>query len=186
MAGTVTYGAPAHRSGWTITEGIVLLIVGIIALGAPVAAAAATSLILPIVLLAEGVILIISAFGDRTFGRGVWHVLLGIVGLLAAFALFAQPIIAVASLPVILGLYLLVKGFVQVAIAATAGAEVTGRGWLWFSAAINILLAVLLFAQPFGASLLLTGLYIGISILMLGILLLALPKATPSEPMQAT
>jgi uncharacterized membrane protein HdeD (DUF308 family) len=177
---TATYPT-THRSGWTITEGILLIVVGILALAAPLVTAELTALLLPFVLLVEGIVLIVSAFGGRTFGSAVWHILLGAVALVAAVAVFAQPAIAIVSLPLIVGAYLVFKGLVQVGIAVSG--MTSGRGWMWASAVLNIVLGLLLFTQTFGASLVLTGIYIGASILVLGILLLVAPGTTSEDTM---
>lgn len=170
---TVTTSAPAHRrSGWIIAEGIVLIILGIIALAAPVMTTAAVGLTLPVLLLVEGIVLIVSAFGERTFGSAAWHVVLGLIALAGSAALFVRPYLAIASVPVILGLYLLLKGISQFAIGvSTTG----GKAAIFASAVINVLLGILVFSQPAGASLVLTGIYIGVSIFMLGLLLLVAP-----------
>lgn len=148
------------------------MIVGFIALGAPLATAAFTSSILPLVLLVEGIVLIVAAFG-RTLGSAVWHIVLGAVALAAAAAVFAQPVIAVVSLPVILATYLILKGITQIAMGANIS---EGKGWFYTAGIVSILLGIMIVAQPFGGAILLTGIYIGLSMLMLGFLLLMAPK----------
>jgi len=178
MATATAYGT-VQRSGWTITEGVILVIAGIFAIGAHLMTSAFTSFLLPVILLFEGVVLIVSAFRGRSLGSTLGHIALGIISLLAAAALFAEPIYAIASLPIILGIYLMVKGIAQLAVGASTEAE--GKGWIYTSGILNIVLAIIIWAQPFGASVALTGFYIGISIFMLGVVLLMAPKAADDE-----
>lgn len=170
MATSSTYGT-VHRSGWTITEGIILVVVGFIALAAPLVTAAFTSLLLPVLLLVEGLMLVLSAFG-RSFGSAIWHIILGIIALAAAAAIFAEPVLAVASLPIILGAYLMLKGIAEMAMG---GMVPERKGWFYAAGVLSIILGVLVWMQPLGEAVALTGFFIGLSILMLGFLLLMAP-----------
>lgn len=175
---TFTAPAPMHRTGWTITEGIVLVVIGLAAVLSPLVAAELAAAALPWVLLIEGIVLLVSAFQGRTFGSAIWFILLGVLALIAAAAVFSQPFVALFSLPVILGTYLIVKGILQFATGASA---TTGKGWIYTAAVLNIVFALLVFAAPFGTSLVITGLYVGLSILFLGVMLLALPGTSGGE-----
>lgn len=169
--GGATYGrATAGRGGWSIAEGVLLIIVGLIAIGAPFITTAIAGIILPIVLLIKGIALIISSARDRTFGGIVLGVLLGLAAIAAAVWLFFQPAIGILAVPYILATYFLIAGILQI-IAAFA---YRGRGWGWvlFSGLVNLVLAGLIFFGPFGRSLLIAGIYLGVSVLFTGIALL--------------
>lgn len=164
----------SHGSnGWTIAEGVLLIVIGIVAIAAPLVTVEITAFILPLVLFVKGITEIVSAFRGRTIGREVWSLLLGAVSIIAAIVLFAIPVIALAALPVILIAYLLVDGVVRL-VAAIDSRGVAGWGWVLFSGIVSIALGLLLWGVPFGQTLLLTGLYLGLSVLIAGLMLLAI------------
>lgn len=174
---TVTARAPAHRTGWTITEGIVLVLIGIAAIVSPLITAEIAAALLPWLLLFEGILLFVAAFSPSATASRGWTIALAILSLIAAIAVFSQPFITLLSLPLMLGLYLLVKGIMQFVMGWQGS---VGKAWFYTSAALNIVLAIFLLASPLGASIALTGFYIGASILLMGMLLLMLPGVAQS------
>lgn len=169
-----------HRDGWAIAGGIVLVIVGIIAIASPLATTAVVSLILPFVLLVKGIAELVSIARARTGGAMVWRLIAGIVSLLAAFFLFAQPYFTVAALVVIVIAYLLIDGLVRLVVAFSS--DVPARGWLGVSGAIALFLGFLLWAQPFTTTLVLVGIFIGIDILFAGVALIAAGMSAEEAP----
>lgn len=175
---TVATGMPAHRSGWTITEGVALIIIGLAAVASPFFTAEITAVVLPWIVLIEGILLLVTAFSDTVVGSKGWTIAFGIIAIVASLALFARPLMAFLTLPLIVGSFLTAMGIAQFVL----GMRMTeGKGWIYASAILNVAFGLLVWAAPFGSSMVLIGIYIGASILFFGVLLLMLPAA-PASP----
>jgi len=176
MESTDTGGT--RTNGWAIAEGILLVILGFVAIATPLVTSSLFALLLPLVLIIAGIVQLVTAFRGPTVGRVIWHVILGIVAIVAGIAVFAQPQIAIVSLPVLIIAWLIVDGFVRLGAAIAAPSGTQGRGWMTASGIIALLLAALLWAAPLGQTLVLIGLFIGIDILFAGITLLTVGWAS--------
>lgn len=158
-------------NGWAIAGGIVLLLAGFASILAPVVAAGAVALLLPIVLLIKGVAELVSVFRAHTAGAVIWRILVGIISIVAGLALLARPFLAFLTLETILIAYLLVEGVVRLVAAFVA--ERGSRAVLALSGIVSLLLGALLWAQPFNVTILLIGIFIGIDLVTAGAALIA-------------
>lgn len=158
---------------WAIVEGILLVLIGLVAIGAPLVTAAATAMLLPVLLIIAGIVQLVTAFRGRSGGTALWHILLGIVAIVAGVAIFAQPSIAIATLPLLVVGWLVVDGIIRLIAAASAPRGWPGRTWMAITGVVGLILAAMLWLAPFGQTLLIIGMFIGIDILFAGIALLA-------------
>ena len=165
------YEQGSKADTWAIVAGVILIVVGMLAIGAPLATAAVTSAILPIALFVKGVAELSSMGRARSTGSSVWRLIVGIVSILAGFLLLFRPALALVSLTVILIAYLLVDGIVR--LAAALSSNVDGRWWVALAGAVSLALGILLWVQPFSTTLIIIGIYIGIDVLFAGVALVA-------------
>lgn len=175
-----TYAESRSTGAWAIAGGIILIVTGIAAILAPFAAASVMALLLPIILLIKGIAELVSAFRARTAGSVVWRIVVGIVSLLAAAALFARPALAGVTLATILIAFLIVDGIVR--IAAGLSSRVDGRWMVVLAGVVSIVLGALLWVSPFQETMILIGIYIGIDLLFAGMALIAAGTAERHRP----
>ncbi|WP_116450390.1 HdeD family acid-resistance protein [Blastococcus litoris] len=149
--------------------GVAALVVGIVLLFDPVAAARTLALLLGLSL-AIGGLLEIAVAWNAGKGRGVSLVLGGILVLGGVLAV-VWPGVTLLALAWITGLTLVVHGALRVGLALAARHEIPSWGWLVLAGAVNVLLGVLAIAWP-EATVLVLSLILGAQIAAFGLLLL--------------
>lgn len=160
--------------GWLLAYGIIVVIIGFIALANPLATGLATGLLLAIGLLAYGVLAVISAVSALS-ERGRWiELLLGLLAILAGIAIFLAPYLGALSLIWAIGFWLLVSGAFQL---ATALRFRTDRWWRLFLGLLDLALGIILMCAPPGPALAYLALLMGISLLFRGAFLIMLALA---------
>ncbi len=78
--------------------GIVVLILGLLAIACPLAAGAAVSTMVAILLVAAGVVRMLWAFKAGSFGKGALALLLGGLTFGVGVVMLARPLVVLASL----------------------------------------------------------------------------------------
>jgi len=129
-----------------VTAGVVLLIMGVLALVSPLVAGLSVTIMVGILLLVGGVGECFLAFKAGAFGKGLLIIVVGLLMALAGLYMVTQPAAGMLSLTMMLVIYLVVTGVVELIIAFQARPE-EGRGWLLFSAIITLLLGIMLWRQ---------------------------------------
>ncbi len=171
-------------SGWSIALGILMIIVGIIAMLAPWESGLVITLIVGWCAIFNGVAQII--FGFRTHGG--WHILLevvlGIIYIIAGVYLLMHPRAGLLALTLLLASFLLVYGIFALVLAFQMKPR-QGWGWVLFDGIITLLLGVLIwFHWPWNSAWV-VGTLFGISIFISGITRLMLSLAVRRISTQA-
>jgi uncharacterized membrane protein HdeD (DUF308 family) len=169
----------AHRIGFRNT-GIVLIVLGGLAVLLPLAAALAINLLLGILLLASGVAMGVQAFRSMGPARFWWHFGLAVLYALMGLLLLLDPLQGVVTLTLLLAALLLFEGIVKIALALPMrGID----GWLWllFSGVITALLGGLILSGLPGSAAWALGLIFGINLLITGVSLVSLAAAAGQD-----
>lgn len=166
--------------GWLLALGVVFIILGIIALGAPYALALAVDLMLGWILIICGIVSIVSAFLSRNWGKFILILLSGIVFVIAGILLLANPLEGVLTLAILLAAFLLVEGIFKIMYAFQMKSA-QNWGWVLLSGIISLILAILIWAQ-WPASIVIIGLLVGFYVLFSGISMVMLAIAARSAP----
>lgn len=163
-----------------MTLGIILVILGIIALGSLVSTAVITLAILGWIIFIFGIVQLAQIASSQSSGETLLHLLAGVfgivIGLLIVFnpgatAFFFTTILAIFF--IVIGIYRLIYGF------SYQGA---GKGWVIASGAISFLLGIILIAAGPTASLTLFGLFVGIELILYGASWIAIASAVKNPP----
>ena len=163
---------PTRHSGLRIAVGLLglaALVIGIVLLFNPVAAARSLALLLGLSFIVGG-LLEIAVGWDAEKRRGASFALgavLVIAGVLAA----VWPGVTLFTLALITGLSLILHGAGRVGLALMARHEIPGWGWLVLAGAVNIVIGVIAIAWP-QATILVLSLILGAQIAVFGLLLL--------------
>lgn len=160
---------------WFKIYGVVLIILGIASILLPVVASLATAIMVGWLLVAGGIFGLISDFQAGTKAPGFWwNLITAALYLLAGIVLLVNPVAAVLTLTIVLAAYLLATGLAKV-VMAFHYKNVIPKAWLWvlFSALVDIVLSVIIFAGLPGTALWVIGLMVGINLLFTGVALLA-------------
>src|SRR5262250_3751253 len=91
-----------HASTWSIIWGVLLIIFGVLAIGAPFLAAVAVSVLIAWLIILAGVVHLILAFRVHRAGSMIWKLLVGLAYFFFGVYLLIHPALAVASLTLVL------------------------------------------------------------------------------------
>lgn len=154
--------------------GIAMIILGVVAIIVPLAAAVAVNYLVGIVLLLDGVIQVVHAFTRReTAGRVVLGLVVAALYVIAGLILLAHPLLAVAAFTLFLAAFFIVVGVFKV-ISAFEMYGMTGWGWALVGGILSFILGVLIFAHWPSSAVWAIGLLVGIDLLFTGWSMIAL------------
>jgi uncharacterized membrane protein HdeD (DUF308 family) len=167
MAETVL-GGIKRASGWSIVLGVLIVLVGIIALMAPLATGVVAVYILAWSVIFAGVAQIAYAFQAHSGGRIALEVILGLVYIAAGIYILRNPLASLLTLTLLLGILLL--GYAVVAlILAFQMRPSKGWGWVLFEAVVTAIFGLMVIAHWPINSVFLIGTLVGVSIVFRGV-----------------
>ena len=161
----------AVRRHWVLflTEGIVLVLLGLLALLAPVIASVAATVFFGWLLLLSGVIGLVTTFRARHAPGFWWSLLSAVIGIVAGILLLGWPLLGTLSLTAVLIAFLFAEGVVSIMYALEHRNALSGRwGWMLASGILDVGLGVLLFIGLPGTALWALGLLLGINLVFGG------------------
>lgn len=161
----------AVRRHWILflAEGIVLVILGILALMAPTIASVAATVFFGWILLLSGIVGLFTTLRARAAPGFGWSLVSALVGIVAGLLLLAWPLPGTLSLTAVLIAFLLLEGVVSLMYALEHRGALSGRwGWMLASGIVDVILAVLLLIGLPGTALWALGLLVGINMLFGG------------------
>ena len=126
--------------------GILTVILGVLAMMAPLMAGVAVALSVGILLIIAGVMRTIFAFKCKSWGKGILIFLLGLLTLLVGFYMVSRPGAALVTLTLFLAAYFVVDGIFEI-IEAFDLKPIDGWGWMLFGGIVSILLGIMIWRQ---------------------------------------
>jgi uncharacterized membrane protein HdeD (DUF308 family) len=160
-------GSRPHR-GWSIAWGILLIIMGILALLMPEIAAFATVLTLGWLLIVAGIVEIVHSFQTRHRAGFGWKLAAGIITLILGLLILFFPIAGVATLALWIGAFIFAGGIVRVILAFRVK-PAKGWGWVLFDGILAIIIGGLIAWGWPASSIAFIGLLTGFWLLFSGI-----------------
>nr|WP_227467155.1 DUF308 domain-containing protein [Nocardioides lijunqiniae] len=152
-------------------RGVVGIVFGVVAMAAPLETVLALALLWGLWALVDGAGAIAQAFKARQPAPRWTLVLTGLVSFTAAFLAIVRPGLTAVGLTWILGIWLVARGALEVALAAVDDRD--SRWGLAASGVIDIVLGVLFMANP-GRAAVSIALVLGLTALVWGIVLCGL------------
>lgn len=157
-----------ESAGWTIAFGVLLIILGLIALMAPLIAGVAITIVLGWLLILGGIAHIVVSWHLRLAGGLLWELLIGLAYIVMGVFLLAHPVAGLVALTAFLGCYLLIKGLFEL-IMWFRLRRVHGGGWVLFDAIVSLVLCALIFLHLPNSATWVIGTLVGFGILFSGI-----------------
>ena len=131
------------NSGLTIAVGVILLLLGLLAMGSPLVAGLSVAMMV-------GFMLIFGGIGQLAFAvktrEGMFAIIFGVLTILIGGYMVANPGAALASFTFLLALYLIISGIFE-ALVSFQVRPMKGWGWALFSGIISILLGLMFWSQ---------------------------------------
>jgi uncharacterized membrane protein HdeD (DUF308 family) len=169
--------AGALHAHWRLflTEGIVLLVLGLLAIVVPQIATIAVEVLIGWLLLVSGIVGLIATLRMRAAPGFWWSMLSAVIGIAAGVVLLRWPLSGAFSLTVILTAFLVIEGVSSILFALEHKRELSGMwGAMLFSGIVDLCLAGIIVAGLPGTAAWAIGLLIGINMVFGGSALIAM------------
>ncbi len=152
--------------GWFLAMGIVMVIIGTLALGSSVAVTLFSMLFLGWLMIIAGVVEAVHAFWKKEWGGLFLHLLIGVLYVVVGFMVLANPAASALSLTLIMAIFFILMGIFRIIIAGAM--RFPHWGWVLFNGIITLILGVIIWRQWPISGLWVIGLFIGIDLIISG------------------
>jgi uncharacterized membrane protein HdeD (DUF308 family) len=159
--------ALSRNWGWLLAFGILMIILGVFAIGAPVVATIAFQVVLGWLLVIGGIAEAIHAFMAQSWRGFLFELLSAILYVVVGALLLFNPLLGAAALTLLLAVFLVVEGIFKI-IMALRVRDHRGWGWLLASGILSLILGAMIWAQWPASGLWVIGLLVGIQLLFTG------------------
>jgi len=169
--------ARAVREHWKLflTEGVILVVLGMAAILVPVLASVVIAVFLGWLFAVGGIVgLVATIMGRRAPGFG-WALVSALVALAAGLALIGWPVAGAVSVTFVLTVFLIADGILMIAFGLDHRRSMSAQwGWLVVNGVVDLVLAgLIVWALP-GSAVWALGLIVGIDLLFGGWSLIAM------------
>jgi uncharacterized membrane protein HdeD (DUF308 family) len=169
--------ANALHAHWQLflTEGVILLILGFLAIVVPQIATIAAEVLVGWLILLSGVVGLVATIRMRSAPGFWWSLFSAVLGIVAGVVLLRWPLSGAVSLTLILTVFLAAEGIASIFFALEHKGELSGRwGMMLFSGIVDLVLAGMIFVGLPATAVWAIGLLIGINMVFGGSALIAM------------
>ena len=167
MATETLAGEVKRHSMWTIIMGIVIVLLGMLLVAHPFAAALTMTVMLGWILALVGVAQFVFALHSSSAGKFFLKALSALLFVIAGLSLAFFPTTGLATLTAMLGVFLLIEAGVLI-VTAFHMRPLKGWGWFLFDGLASLFLGVMILAHWPSSSVWAIGTLIGFAVLMSG------------------
>lgn len=162
----------ALNSNWRLLmfQGVVMIILGVFAVGAPVQASLVVDVYIGILLLISGIIGLVAIFSIGDAPAFVWALITAALSIAVGILLIWKPHEGALGLTMVLTAFFIAEGLFQSVVSISYRELMPGTwGWLLASGIADLILAaIIIIGWPITATWVL-GLLVGISLIMSGV-----------------
>jgi uncharacterized membrane protein HdeD (DUF308 family) len=174
-ARTAVARAIREHATFFLIEGIVLLVLGILAILLPPFATLAVTIIFGWIFLVSGMIGFVTTMGARGAPGFWWSLVSALLATAAGLVLLVQPAGGALSLTLLLVAFFAVEGVVSILYALEHRRELSGRWeWMLVSGIIDLVLAGIILAGLPGTAAWALGVLVGVNMIFGGCALIAM------------
>ena len=155
-----------HRGGLMVI-GIISLVLGSLAILAPLAATAGVVYFIGAVILVQGVVQLIHCFKAKAWSAFAWNLLVAVLYIIAGGLVLSKPLSAAIVLTLVLAIFFLVEGAIKISLAFKLK-PAARWGWVLFSGAMGVVLGLIIFSGWPGDTLWVLGMLLGIDLIFGG------------------
>ncbi|MFY9909324.1 MAG: HdeD family acid-resistance protein [Candidatus Sulfotelmatobacter sp.] len=170
-----------HASLVSILWGVLLIVLGMVAVGSPFLAAVAVNVVVGWLIVLAGVVHLVLAFRVHGAGSVIWKALVGVAYLCFGTYVILHPVLGVASLTLILASLFLIEGVLDIVLFVKMR-PIHGSSWVLIDGIVTLLLGLLIYMQWPSSSAWAIGTLVGISLIFSGVarvgMSMAVRKAT--------
>jgi uncharacterized membrane protein HdeD (DUF308 family) len=177
--------AALHRH-WVLylIEGIVLIVLGALAIIVPPLAGLAVTIFVGWLILISGIVGLFTTFWMRPAPGFWWSLISAVLGIVVGFLLVTRPVRGLFSLTLVLIAFFLIEGVTSILFAMEHRRELPRSwGWMLASGIVDVVLSALIFAGLPSTAAWAIGLLVGINLMFGGVSLAAMAlQARRLEP----
>lgn len=166
--------------GWLVAMGIITVIIGMVAIGMPIATAIAIDLLIAWLFIFGGTVQFIHAVKSQSKRGRFLAIVTSLCALGVGILMLLYPLKGVLTLTLVLGTFFFAEGILRVAQAINMERG-SGRGWILFNGIVDAFLGVLIWSRWPSSAAWLIGLLVGIDLMLSGwsmIVLAAISRKT--------
>ena len=169
-----------RRWSWFLALGIVLIVLGAIALGSTFLMTLVTMVFIGWLMIIGGVIEVVHACAVKNWGGFFVDLLTGILYVVVGFMIVSNPGATAVALTLLIAMFLIFGGLFRIATAVI----VRFQNWMWLllHGVINLLLGIAIWRQWPVSGLWVIGLFVGIDMILNGWSLVMLGLAAKNLP----
>jgi uncharacterized membrane protein HdeD (DUF308 family) len=174
--------------GLFLTEGIILVVLGLLAIIVPPIATIAVTIFLGWLFLISGIVGLVTTFWARHAPGFWWSLLSAVLAIAAGIVLLGWPLPGAVSLTLLLIAFFIIEGVLSILYAFEHKKELSGRwGWMLISGIIDLILAAIIWGGLPGTAAWALGLLVGINMLFGGSAMIAMAlHARSADPTTTT
>ena len=169
--------AQAVRDHWVLflIEGIVLVLLGVLAVLVPMVATIAVTILIGWLFCISGVVGLITTLMMRNAPGFWWSLLSAVLGVVAGIILLGWPVLGAISLTLLMTAFFTIEGIASIMYSLEHRKELTGR-WTWMlvSGIVDLILAFIIVTGLPGTAAWALGLLVGINMLFGGTSMIAM------------
>jgi uncharacterized membrane protein HdeD (DUF308 family) len=170
--------ATPHRrlaAPWFVVEGVLLIVLGVLAAALPGLAGVAGALVFGWVLVMAGLFGLAATFGARRHAHPILGAVSALVALAAGVLIVWSPLVGAVTLALFIAAYLLIDGAALIGLGMDQRKRgAAGWPWLSVSGVIDIVLGLVILALGARADATLLGFLIALDLIVAGLALAAL------------
>jgi uncharacterized membrane protein HdeD (DUF308 family) len=177
--------AETMREHWVLfmVEGIVLVVLGMLAIIIPQLASLAVTILIGWLFLISGVVGLVTTFWVKGAPGFWWSLVSAVIAIGAGVVLLGWPISGTVSLTLVLIVFFIVEGVASIMYGIEHRREASSRsGWMIVSGVIDLILAAIIFSGLPGTAFWALGLLVGINMVFGGTSLIAMALGARAQP----
>ena len=156
-----------ENAGWSVAIGIILIILGIFALGSPLVTGVAVAIMVGSFLLVGGIVQFVFAFRAKSWGAGLLGFFGGALSFVCGILVIAHPLLGLGFLALLLAAFFVVGGISKIIFSFQVRLA-QGWGWILFSGIVGLVLGMMIWSQSPLSGAWAVGILVGIDILFTG------------------
>ena len=158
--------AVGQHWGWFLAKGILMIIVGTLALGSYVMVTLFSMIFLGWLMIFAGVVEAVHAFWKKEWGGLFLNLLVGVLYVVVGFMVLANPAASAVTLTLIMAIFFILDGIFRIIIAVTM--HYPRWGWMLLNGIVTLILGIIIWQQWQQLGLRIIGLFIGIDLIFSG------------------
>jgi uncharacterized membrane protein HdeD (DUF308 family) len=158
--------AVGQHWGWFLAKGILMIIVGTLALGSYVMVTLFSMIFLGWLMIFAGVVEAVHAFWKKEWGGLFLNLLVGVLYIVVGFMVLTNPTASAMTLTLIMAIFFILDGIFRIIIAVTM--HYPRWGWMLLNGIVTLILGIIIWQQWQQLGLRIIGLFIGIDLIFSG------------------